>query len=259
MVTDDSASRAARRNLAAGSVGRPRERRIRAAAEPACAGARRRGRADRQRPAAADRNAGDRRHRKPRDQGALDRSGSVRSAAGAAAPRARRRCRRRSGRCMRWCSICRRLTTERAAGAGAARGVRRSVAGRRWRCGRSSDGVSFSARGAGAGAGASSARRSTICRPGRPRAGITRAFACSSTAARWRRCRDSALFAGANAAAVQRADGAWEVMQFANAELVGESTYLLSRLLRGQAGSEWAMARAACGRRAVRAARRAMW
>jgi len=32
------------------------------------------------------------------------------------------------------------------------------------------------------------------------------------------------------------------VIQFAHAELVGERTYLLSRLLRGQAGSEWAMA-----------------
>jgi len=52
---------------------------------------------------------------------------------------------------------------------------------------------------------------------------------------------DGLLFAGANAAAVQRADGAWEVIQFADAELVGEDTYLLSRLLRGQAGSEWAM------------------
>jgi hypothetical protein len=52
---------------------------------------------------------------------------------------------------------------------------------------------------------------------------------------------DSALFAGANAAAVQRADGAWEVIQFANAELAGERTYLLSRLLRGQAGSEGSM------------------
>ena len=51
---------------------------------------------------------------------------------------------------------------------------------------------------------------------------------------------DAALFAGANAAAVQRLDGAWEVIQFANAELVGEGTYLLSRLLRGQAGSEGA-------------------
>jgi len=52
---------------------------------------------------------------------------------------------------------------------------------------------------------------------------------------------DTALFGGANAAAVQRADGAWEVMQFSGAELVADRTYLLSRLLRGQAGSEWAM------------------
>jgi hypothetical protein len=52
---------------------------------------------------------------------------------------------------------------------------------------------------------------------------------------------DIALFSGANAAAVQRADGAWEVIQFANAELVDSNTYRLSRLLRGQAGSEWAM------------------
>ncbi len=51
---------------------------------------------------------------------------------------------------------------------------------------------------------------------------------------------DSAVLSGANAAAVQRADGAWEVIQFANAELVGERTYALSRLLRGQLGSEWA-------------------
>ncbi len=52
---------------------------------------------------------------------------------------------------------------------------------------------------------------------------------------------DSLLLGGANAAAVQRADGAWEVLQFANAELVGYRTYELSRVLRGQAGSEWAM------------------
>jgi Gene Transfer Agent (GTA)-like protein/putative tail protein len=52
---------------------------------------------------------------------------------------------------------------------------------------------------------------------------------------------DRTLFAGANAAAVQRPDGAWEVIQFANAELVDSLTYSISRLLRGQAGSEWAM------------------
>jgi hypothetical protein len=53
---------------------------------------------------------------------------------------------------------------------------------------------------------------------------------------------DSQLLAGANAAAVRQPDGAWEIIQFANAELVADRTYALSRLLRGQAGTEWAMA-----------------
>ncbi|HZL30398.1 MAG TPA: glycoside hydrolase/phage tail family protein [Pseudolabrys sp.] len=53
---------------------------------------------------------------------------------------------------------------------------------------------------------------------------------------------DLALLAGANVAAVQNGDGEWEVIQFANAELAGERIYTLSRLLRGQAGSEWAIA-----------------
>jgi hypothetical protein len=52
---------------------------------------------------------------------------------------------------------------------------------------------------------------------------------------------DLAALGGGNAAAVQRPDGAWEVLQFANAVLTAERTYDLSRLLRGQAGSEWAM------------------
>ncbi len=52
---------------------------------------------------------------------------------------------------------------------------------------------------------------------------------------------DLAVLAGANAAALRRAGGAWEVFQFASAELIGDNTYLLSRLLRGQLGSEWAM------------------
>ncbi|MBS0536871.1 MAG: glycoside hydrolase/phage tail family protein [Proteobacteria bacterium] len=52
---------------------------------------------------------------------------------------------------------------------------------------------------------------------------------------------DLAVFAGANAAALRNADGQWEVIQFASAELVGERTYLLSKILRGQAGSEWAI------------------
>ena len=52
---------------------------------------------------------------------------------------------------------------------------------------------------------------------------------------------DGALLAGANLAALRRPDGAWEVLQFGIAELVGERTYALSRLLRGQGGTEWAM------------------
>jgi hypothetical protein len=53
---------------------------------------------------------------------------------------------------------------------------------------------------------------------------------------------DARVLAGANAAAVQNAGGEWEILQFANAELVAANTYRLSRLLRGQAGSEYAIA-----------------
>ena len=49
---------------------------------------------------------------------------------------------------------------------------------------------------------------------------------------------DLRVLTGANAAAVQRPDGAWEILQFANAELVDDRTYQLSRLLRGELGSE---------------------
>jgi hypothetical protein len=52
---------------------------------------------------------------------------------------------------------------------------------------------------------------------------------------------DLRVLGGANAAAIRSANGGWEIIQFANAELVEENTYLLSRLLRGQQGSEWAM------------------
>lgn len=53
---------------------------------------------------------------------------------------------------------------------------------------------------------------------------------------------DANVLESANAAAVQTADGVWEILQFANAELVDERTFRLSRLLRGQAGSEYAIA-----------------
>jgi hypothetical protein len=52
---------------------------------------------------------------------------------------------------------------------------------------------------------------------------------------------DMQVLSGRNAAAVQHPDGVWEVLQFANAELAGTRTYELSRLLRGQLGTEWAM------------------
>jgi hypothetical protein len=52
---------------------------------------------------------------------------------------------------------------------------------------------------------------------------------------------DLALLAGANLAALQRADGACEVIQFGRADLTGEGIYELSHLLRGQGGTEWAM------------------
>ncbi len=53
---------------------------------------------------------------------------------------------------------------------------------------------------------------------------------------------DARVLESANAAAVRTADGVWEVLQFVNAELIGDRTYRLSRLLRGQAGSDYAIA-----------------
>lgn len=52
---------------------------------------------------------------------------------------------------------------------------------------------------------------------------------------------DLSVFAGANALAVENEDGGWEILQFANAILTAPDTWMLSRLLRGQAGSESAM------------------
>ena len=52
---------------------------------------------------------------------------------------------------------------------------------------------------------------------------------------------DLELFAGANAAAIESAPGVWEIVQFANAELIDTRRYRCSRLLRGQMGTEGAM------------------
>ncbi|TYO91415.1 putative tail protein [Oceanicella actignis] len=52
---------------------------------------------------------------------------------------------------------------------------------------------------------------------------------------------DIALFGGANAIAVESAPGAWEIVQAGEAELLAPGRYRLTRLLRGQRGTEWAM------------------
>ncbi len=52
---------------------------------------------------------------------------------------------------------------------------------------------------------------------------------------------DLALFAGANALAVESAPGVWEVLQAGTAELLAPGRYRLTRLLRGQRGTEGAM------------------
>ena len=52
---------------------------------------------------------------------------------------------------------------------------------------------------------------------------------------------DTELFAGANALAIESAAGIREIIQFGNAELVSSGRYRLTRLLRGQRGTEDAM------------------
>jgi hypothetical protein len=52
---------------------------------------------------------------------------------------------------------------------------------------------------------------------------------------------DTELFAGANALAIESAPGIWEIVQAGNAELVAAGRYKLTRLLRGQRGTEDAM------------------
>ncbi|KZL06756.1 hypothetical protein PsAD2_04269 [Pseudovibrio axinellae] len=61
---------------------------------------------------------------------------------------------------------------------------------------------------------------------------------------------DSLVFAGGNALLIEGINGEWEVVQFAQADLVGARSYSLSKILRGQRGSELAMG-AATGARVV--------
>lgn len=50
------------------------------------------------------------------------------------------------------------------------------------------------------------------------------------------------VLAGANALAVRNIEGDWEILQFLTAEAIGEDVWILSGLLRGQGGSDPAMA-----------------
>ena len=59
------------------------------------------------------------------------------------------------------------------------------------------------------------------------------------------------MLSGSNTAAVQCASGAWEVIQFETATLVAADTYELSNLLRGQSGTEGAMAAVTSGSRSA--------
>ncbi|HEY0105360.1 MAG TPA: glycoside hydrolase TIM-barrel-like domain-containing protein [Rhizomicrobium sp.] len=52
---------------------------------------------------------------------------------------------------------------------------------------------------------------------------------------------DLSVLGGANTVAVQNEDGEWEIVQFADAALTAPNQWTLSRLLRGQAGTETAM------------------
>jgi hypothetical protein len=56
---------------------------------------------------------------------------------------------------------------------------------------------------------------------------------------------DINALSGRTAMAIRGADGAWEIFSFARAELVGDRTYRLSRLIRGLGGEERLAARAA--------------
>jgi len=52
---------------------------------------------------------------------------------------------------------------------------------------------------------------------------------------------DTALYAGGNAAALSDGSGLWEVLQFRDANLIGEDTWRLQHLLRGQQGTDAVM------------------
>jgi hypothetical protein len=62
---------------------------------------------------------------------------------------------------------------------------------------------------------------------------------------------ESEVLAGANRIAVEMDSGAWEVVGFAEAELVAPRAYRLTRLLRGQGGTDHTIGTAAAGNRVM--------
>jgi len=62
---------------------------------------------------------------------------------------------------------------------------------------------------------------------------------------------DDEVLAGANRVAVQNDAGDWEVIGFADAELIASQTYRLTRLLRGQMGTDFAIGAISAGNRVV--------
>jgi hypothetical protein len=58
---------------------------------------------------------------------------------------------------------------------------------------------------------------------------------------------DDEVLAGANRIAVRNDAGLWEIIGFANAELVAPQSYRLTRLLRGQGGTDYAIGPCAAG------------
>lgn len=62
---------------------------------------------------------------------------------------------------------------------------------------------------------------------------------------------EGAVLAGSNRLAVETDAGSWEVIGFAQAELVEPGLYRLTRLLRGLEGSDWAIGAVSPGRRVI--------
>ncbi|HEV7719564.1 MAG TPA: hypothetical protein VGO70_11380 [Arsenicitalea sp.] len=62
---------------------------------------------------------------------------------------------------------------------------------------------------------------------------------------------DPAVLAGSNRLAIETDAGAWEIVGFADAELVSPNTYRLTRLLRGLDGSSDAVGAASAGNRVM--------